>query len=1829
MNQQPEEARPAEAPTRITGNPLANSTTALFASPDRAEPPAAGRTESAPNHAIDRLANLIGEMSSKFTDFSERLLAIERLNDPRQLGAGDPIQHGAHEPHGTRQPMQHGGAEREQHGDRAPGQNGFTQHMGNGGGHVPTSMHHATPIMPAQTPVAFTEPRPAMYQHIPNPSGVYQQAHDPRHVSYQHAWPQASLNQSQISARQGVPKDLPPFSGMAEEWPIFIASFENSTAICGYSAEENLLRLQKALRGKALEAVRYRLLHPSNLDGAIATLRTLFGRPEVIVHNMVSKIRRLPPPSEQRIETLIDFGVAVQNMCATIQAAGLDDYMCNVALLQELVDKLPPTIKLKWAFHKQALQRVTLADFGIWMEIIVSAVSSVTLPTEETPHDKRRNNGSKQRTTSQYINTHVAHDLPPAGDGCVICKGRDCVLPNCKQFQDMSVGERWTAVKRNRLCRTCLVNHAGQQCSQTLCGINGCSYAHHRYLHQDKKLGPTPASTSNPTPTSTCNVHQLDNKEILFRYVPVVITANGRRVETYAFLDDGSSSTFIDRKLATELGVEGRPRPICLKWTDNQSREETDSLQLSLRISGVGPTAQQYTLQKVHTLSNLELPTQSVAVEELANQYAYLRGHQIPSYQNVSPKLLIGMDNCHLGYPIDCVEGGTGEPAAIKTRLGWILHGPCPGRSREPVPTYHALHICECRKGDAELGETLNRYLAIESLGVAPKDSVLHSKDEERALQLLVKETRLVGNHYETGLLWRHDDVRLPCNRAMALRRDTCLRRRMVKDPTLAASIRTTMEAHEAKGYIRRLTEKEVNAKGPRDWYLPIFPVINPNKPDKIRIVFDAAAEVNGVSLNKCLLTGPDQLSSLPSVLHRFREHGIAVVGDIREMFFQVKMKAEDQRSQLFYWCGNENDTKAASDVYALTVMTFGAACSPSAAQFVKNINAERFVEKYPKAVDCIKTLHYVDDMLASVDTEDEAIKLCEEVRYIHAQGGFEITNWLSNSERVLCSLQQQEKQPPLPKETSQVHNLCPTPSTAKVLGMWWDMKADVFTYRRSIKHEEELLSCRRPPTKRDVLRTLMAVYDPLGLIGHYLMYLKVVLQEIWRAKIDWDEELSSDLIVKWKAWVELLPDLQRVSVPRCYDSTRYRENSIVQLHVFCDASECGMAAVAYFRIVKDSSIKCALIGSKTRVAPTSFVSIPRLELQAAVIGARFASNIAQSHEIPIVERFFWTDSRNVISWLKSDHRRYSQFVAFRVSEILETTKANNWNWISTKLNIADDATKWTTTPRLDPGSRWFQGPDFLWATMDQWPNRTFEGSDTQEELRPNLLHHHIQDRFLEFERFSKWRRLVRAIGYVLRFTGNARCIKKSSRCSGPLTEDELGRAERIIIRVAQQETFAEEIRALKGPIQKHPYKPVLRKKSSLYKVSPELDENSVLRVSGRLANCPWIDEATKKPIILPRRHLVTDLIINYTHRRYHHHGHQTAINALRSHYHIPRLRVEFNRVRKQCQRCKNRDARPVNPLMGNLPKERLAAFRPAFCYSGLDYFGPMTVAVGRRVEKRWGALFMCLTTRAIHVELVHSLNTSSCILAIRRFIARRGKPLEIISDCGTNFIGASRELKEAWKQVDSSRLIEETTTNLRWVFNPPGAPHFGGSWERLIGSVKKGLREMRLPRLPTDEILQSTLAEVEFSVNSRPLTDVPIDVESEPPLTPNHFLLGTFNGDKPQLPFDDHPATVKTSWLTSQKLADIFWKKWIREYLPTLTRRSKWVNKTRPIAVGDVVVIADENSPRNYWPRGIVVNVVQAKDGQVRRVMIQSAGGQVYERPATKVAVLDVKTRT
>ncbi|XP_055622578.1 uncharacterized protein LOC129766136 [Toxorhynchites rutilus septentrionalis] len=413
-----------------------------------------------------------------------------------------------------------------------------------------------------------------------------------------------------------------------------------------------------------------------------------------------------------------------------------------------------------------------------------------------------------------------------------------------------------------------------------------------------------------------------------------------------------------------------------------------------------------------------------------------------------------------------------------------------------------------------------------------------------------------------------------------------------------------------------------------------------------------------------------------------------------------------------------------------------------------------------------------------------------------------------------------------------------------------------------------------------------MKVYDPLGLIGNFLMFLKILLQEIWRSGVTWDEPIASKEWNKWKLWLKVLPRIESVRIPRCYRMCTGAKDPNIQLHIFVDASENGYAAVAYLRFEEGRTIECALVGSKTRVAPLRFVSIP-LEIQAAVIGVRLAISIEDSHKLKPSQRFFWSDSRDVICWINSDHRKYSQFVGCRIGEILELTEVSEWNWISTKINVADDATKWQRLPNLSSNGRWFRGPPFLWEPGSRWPITRSDPGSTTLELRSHALHHTLLEPAIKIDKFSRWKRLIRHVAFVQRFPMNVRRkILKETLVTGPLTQEELVGAENYIYKTVQAEVFPEEIQILQEA-DREPWrsKRSLPKDSALYKLSPIFDREGVLRMHGPIDACEFASNDTKHPKLLPKSHHVTELIVLDVHLQYCHLNHQTVLNEIRQRY--------------------------------------------------------------------------------------------------------------------------------------------------------------------------------------------------------------------------------------------------------------------------------------------------------------------------------------------------------
>lgn len=1324
-------------------------------------------------------------------------------------------------------------------------------------------------------------------------------------------------------------------------------------------------------------------------------------------------------------------------------------------------------------------------------------------PSRSNVHQQNYYSGNKSNAESN--STAI---VSKSEGNCLICKKNCRNVEDCSTFKSLEAEQRWKAMVESKLCRKCLKRHSGICKSTKTCGVNGCSCKHHRLLHDQSKHSDF---TKDPAATqSQHHAHINTIPNVFYRIVPVTLYNNHNVVRTLAYLDEGSDLTLLESQVAIKLNLSGNPERLCLLWTAKMHRFEERSTIVNLEISGQNEFTKKFKLLGVRTVEDLGLPEQTINRQMLLKKYPHAKGIPLIEYCG-TPRILIGLANANLCTQIQSLEGSDFEPIVSQSRIGWSIHGPTRQPNEDSQNNVFQVRVCRKHEDEEIYHRLVKEHYTVENFGVQVNNKMnLCSKEEERAIKLLQSLTKRIDNGFETGLLFKSDFVELPDSYHMAKRRLICLEK---QKPSKIQAIDDRINEYIAKGYVSRLDRQARFDKGQRIWYLPIFTVYYPKKPDKIRLVFDAAAEVNGISLNKVLLKGPDQVSSLVDILRRFREKSVAINIDIREMFHQVDIREQDRQAQRFLW--RNGDESKEPEIYVVNVMTFGATCSPSSAQFVKNTNAKEFEQIYPEAVTSIVQNHYVDDMMDGGHTEEDTIRLVKQVQEIHRHGGFELTKFISNSRKVMEALGSKCE------NENKSLDVDASLGTERVLGMYWNTELDCFTFSlKYAKIHQDVVDGNRHPTKRELLKTLMSIFDPLGLLSQYLVHLKILLQEVWRTDMKWDDQLTKvEMKTAWDEWFKLLPEVERIRIPRLY-SPKISPGvpTSIELHTFVDAGDDAFAAAVYLRIEDEQGVDCVLVGSKARVAPLKYMSVPRKELQAGVLGTRLSINIANGQRLKIDRKVYWTDSSTLLSWIKSDHRRYHQFVAHRIGEILESTEFDEWRWVPSKQNVADDATKTSNVPNLDISGRWYQGPEFIRRPESEWPSKRKIEPNTPEEMKVHCLYSKLMmPSLIQVERFSNWNRMVRSLAYVIRYV---RVLK--AKVLGPLTQIELVKSRNLIFRQAEYENYADEMVTLeRNKVLPEDKQKQIHKSSSLINCLPYLDESNVLRVQSRVTSNSGLPDDVNRPIILPRINKITRLLVECYHRMYHHRNHETVINEMRQKFYISKLRVLLRSVRiNDCQLCKVRKSKPVTPQMGNLPPARTALGMRPFSYVGIDYFGPILVTCGRTQRKRWGVLITCLTIRAVHIEVAHSLDTNSTIMCIRNFINRRGRPCEFYSDCGTNLKGADNELRELVSKIDEQKLATGfTTCYTTWHFNPPAAASMGGSWERLVRSVKTCLYDIMPTRNPRDDVLTSLLLEVENVVNSRPLTFVPLDYENDEALTPNHFLIGSSNGIKS--PFD------------------------------------------------------------------------------------------------------------
>ena len=1604
------------------------------------------------------------------------------------------------------------------------------------------------------------------------------------------------------SASTGVklPKlEVPTFDGnlihWKQFWDQFTAAVHSKTSL---SNAEKTVYLQHAIKdGSAKDAIEGLSHSGDNYEEAIECLKSRYNRPRLIQRTHVRLIVDTPPLKEGSGKELRRLHDVVQQHVRALKTLGCDLPGKFITSMIEL--KLDVDTLFEWQKHSQAEADVPhyqeLLDF-IDLRAQASETSCATPKRQTQLSRKPHSRVTSFATSSDIDNT------------CAVCKTEKHPLYICTKFKAMSPEDKMEVVKVNRLCTNCLGGgHFRNQCkSMHKCKV--CQKRHHTLLHSEpqNKAVPYRATSQSDTPVGSHAASRLKS-DVLLMTCRVLITApDGSTVEARALLDNASSASFISERLAHSLSLSRMNQSVRVSGIGGISTKLPIQSVTHFQLSSLQPSGRKIDVTAVIVPKvTCDLPMKPVTFEMGWTHLSDLPLADPGFGQPGRVDILLGADIFVEILRQGRRKGPTGSPTAFETDLGWVL---CGSTGSTSTPAQANVHITTFHTSVTSSDDVLRKFWEIEE---PPSDQASLSVEE-----------RTVVRHFESNHTRSKEGrfiVPLPKNpnarpigesRSQAVKRFLSLERSLTQKGCFH-EFNTVMQEYLDLKHAEAVPIPDLEKSPELTFYLPMHAVYKASSTTtKVRAVFDASAKSStGISLNDTLLVGPTIHPPLVDVLLRFRLYPVALTADVSKMYRAIELTDDDKDLHRFVW---RSHPKEPLKDYRMTRVTFGVSASSFAANMAVKQNAIDHSHEFPLAAEVVDKSFYVDDCLTGAADSKSALLLLQQLVKLFSRGGFVLRKWSSNDPSVL------EKIPEDLRDSREVHTFSEANQYSKTLGTEWNVATDEFR-----------LSLSKPPsvdvmTKRNVVSDVAKVFDALGLFSPVTVKMKILLQRLWETKLDWDDPVPDNLLEVWSQWRMELPSLSTIHVPRCYSPVGFSVSSM-QLHGFSDASEEAYAAVVYLRLVdSNGKVHTAIVMSKTRVSPIKRLSIPRLELCGAQLLTKLLCHVKKTLNVPVTSVFAWTDSTVVLSWLTGNPRRFKTYVGNRISFIVDQLPPDRWNHVPGNQNPADCASRGLFPLQLKGHDLWWKGPQWLLLDPSHWPESPTALSETiPEEEREvcnltNIASIYPIEPVIPTTRFSTFTHLKRVTAWILRFVNNLRSVSSKRSLSPHLTVPELNSAECYWLMHVQKEAFPKERNALE---KERP----LPKNSRLLPFRPIWDkERSVIRVGGRMSNSS-LTYSQSHPVILDGKHRITKLIVLSEHLRLMHAGPTLLLSSLNQRFHIVGARKTVRFITRQCITCKRHSIKPQDQLLGQLPSERVSLAAP-FEKSGVDYAGPFQIKYGHvrkpTVIKTYICLFVCLTVKAVHLELVSDLTTEAFIAALRRFIARRGCPALIWSDHGSNFVGAKSELK-ALQDLLSNRITQGAVSefcsshNIQWKYIPERSPHFGGIWESAVKSVKTHLKRVVSPVRLTFEEFTTVLTQIEACLNSRPPDDDGISA-----LTPGHFLIGKPLTSLPDSQLSYRSISLLRRWHLCQHLVRQFWERWCNEYLCTLNKYNKWRFPSRNVAVGDVVILQESGTVPAKWPLARVVYAHPGQDNLVRVVTVKTPQG-TYRRPVSKIAVL------
>ena len=1305
-------------------------------------------------------------------------------------------------------------------------------------------------------------------------------------------------------------------------------------------------------------------------------------------------------------------------------------------------------------------------------------------------------------------------------------------------------------------------------------------------------------------------------------------------------LDSGSNSSFVVGKNSLKK---------CLKFLGKQT--------ISIQSMGTSSTnkGRDIYLAKFALSPSLSKPnhTLSFPVIMVENLCGPIQVHPITPFQkhfvkNFGIKLadpdtsrggkfdidfLIGQDNYHQLVKNSKISL-SGGLVLINTLVGYSLAGKAQTLdNKQKLSDNYSFHSHSLSIRPEEM-QDIKKLVSLETLGVGPID-----EEVSPVLDRFNHTTRHTGERYSAFLPRRHKIIKkLPTNFAYTFKRlvnnlnnlqkagreNDLIEYSKIMNEQLQAGVLERVKC------IGSIDEIQITlATDPKAYdnvsvsfvdssvhYLPHFSV-RKRSSGKLRLVYDASAKshAKSYSLNDCLETGPDLINSLLSILIRFRTFKYALKSDIQKAFLQIEIEEYDRDLLRTLWVEDEQVW-----IYRFARLPFGLTCSPFilAATLKKHLTDSNVTSQQR---DQILSSFYVDNYLTGEENVQSLIETKSSLEQLFSKAGMSLHEFNSNNLQFRKYLND--------------HNES-FPDIESFLGIKWNVNSDEIGISNDHFYENlEKIGKKKkritPNTKRWVYSKIGQTHDVLGLISPYMFMGKLILRDICEDVKPWDSKLPPKYLERWNKWSSQLSLLEKVKIPRYVGDSK---NKSVKLVGFCDASILGFAACIYYVVTDENGLVSSnLLVSKTHLASRKVIGIPRLELCAALLLSNLLSHVRKSiKEIKNNQIHLFTDSADILYWIRSESLDWPIFVANRLQQISNLTEMSWWKHVNTKDNPADIPSRGCTLSSLlnnpNINKLWFHGPDWLLSDIASYksevdlrimPSGCRQESSQIVHCNQISLSQHGVSNVVDMSRYSTYEKLINVTAYVFKAIDKLKCWFLHKQQPTNSNVNYTRKAQLVWIKSVQM-TFFREFFTLASDLKKPSTSSVSSvTRNQFTKMNVFLDGDlGILRCKSRTSDALQ-EFNSSNPILLATESNFVTLLVKSTHQRLMHSGISQTVAAIRQEFWVPRLTKLTSSIIKKCMNCKKMCALPYSlPNSPSLPDFRVQKAR-AFTTVGIDFAGPFTTREyfvdGSHFDyKSYVLIFTCAVTRGVYFEALNSLNTFDFLLALERFISERGAPDLIVSDNAKTMKSVNSKFEILFN--DKTVQAAFSKKRIQWKFYTEKAPWMGGFIERIVALYKNCLYKTIGPKYLSFEEFKTVTKSSQAVVNSRPLTYLCEGINEITPLTPSKLINGYNITDLPSLSNISNNTKnmlkLPERYLLMEKIKSSFWKQYYQQYLTELQQRHinqrKSTDNVKQPKVGDVCLLKQEKVPRLHWPLAIIENVVySARDNKIRTLKIRT----------------------